>query len=112
MRLRAARLRLVTRGTGSYEDPASPPSTLGEWEALESLVSQSIAETGNTQIITFILLQKQTSNYEDPRRILTEERGDRGMRGPGEARVYPVLVCLRSVSALQALLAYFILAGA
>ena len=57
MSLRAARLRLATRGTGSYEDPASPPSTSGEWEALERLVSQSIAETGNTQIITFILLQ-------------------------------------------------------
>ena len=72
MRLRAARLRLVTRGTGSYEDQGSPPSTSGEWE---------IAETGNTQIITFILLQKQTSNYEDPRRILTEELGDCGVRG-------------------------------
>ena len=57
LRLRAARLRLATRGTGSYEDPASPPSTSGEWEALERLMSQSIAETGNTQIITFILLQ-------------------------------------------------------
>ena len=41
-----------------------------------------------------------------------EERGDRRVRGPGEARVYPVLVCLRSVSTLQALSAYFILARA
>ena len=92
MRLRAARLRLVTRGTRGREDPTSPPSMSGEWEALERLVFQEIAETGNTQISTFILLQKRTGNYEDPRRILTEELGDCGVRG--------------------SFLAYFILAGA
>ena len=103
MRLKAARLRLVTRGNGSYEDLAFPPSTLGEWE---------IAETENTQIINYLHPSPEADfKLRGPQEDI-EERGDLGVRGPGEARVYRVLVCLRSVSTLQALLAYFILAKA
>ena len=81
----------------------------GDWElrgpGVSSLHVGGVGDSRDREYANHYLHPSPEADFElrGPQEDI-DDRGDRGVRGPGEACVYPVLVCLRSVSTLQALL--------